>query len=63
LRNLGLLLALAGLALLLATTLTRQQQRRQKQAPTRLFILWQQYGTMAAYFCLMLGLLLLWREK
>jgi heme A synthase len=61
--DVGVILAFAGLILLLATTFTRQQQRRQKQAPTRRFIMWQQWGTVAAYFTLMLGLLLMWQVK
>ncbi|MBM4286149.1 MAG: hypothetical protein FJ128_13040 [Deltaproteobacteria bacterium] len=61
--HIGTILAIVGLILLLTTTLSRQQHRRSRQAPTRRFVQWQQWGTMAAYFCLMLGLLFLWQSK
>ncbi|MEW6386446.1 MAG: hypothetical protein AB1491_02885 [Thermodesulfobacteriota bacterium] len=61
--NLGEILALVGLVLLLFTGLGRQRQRKLQQSPSPGFLLWQRWGGIAAYACLVLGLLLMWAQK
>lgn len=57
--GLGKILALAGLMLLLFTSVGRQQARRQQQPPSPGFVLWQRWGRLAALGLVLVGLILM----
>jgi len=61
--GLGQILALAGFIMLLLAGVGRQQARRQRRPPSPKFLLWQRWGTYAAFALLLAGLLLMARAK
>ncbi|MCL6622058.1 MAG: hypothetical protein K6T55_08155 [Syntrophobacterales bacterium] len=59
---LGQLVALAGLLLLLVVNLTRGHLRRQRR-PSRGLLLLHQWGSLAAFALIFIGLGLMWLRK
>ncbi|MFW6122825.1 MAG: hypothetical protein ACOC6L_01145 [Thermodesulfobacteriota bacterium] len=57
--GLGQLLALVGLIFLLLTGMSRQRARRQQQTRSPAYQRWQQWGSIAAFGLILVGLLLM----
>ncbi len=61
--KLGQILTLVGFCLFLATTFGRQRARQQQRPPSPAFLKFQKWGSLAAYGCILAGIILMYYQK
>lgn len=61
--TIGQLLALFGMILLMVTSLQRQSARRRKTRLSPQALVWQKWGSLAAYALILVGLYLMLGQK
>jgi hypothetical protein len=59
----GEILGLAGFGLLLLHRLMRSQARKSPKPPRGLYLVWLQWGDVAAFLTILAGLTLMWAHR